>query len=364
MCENGSIMYDIAIVGAGPAGTTVARLLESRYKILLIERRPLPDLSDNFSALKCCGGLLAPDAQMMLSKLGLGLPKSVLEDPQLFVVKSIDLQQGLERYYQRHYINMSRNKFDSWLLSLVPPLVDVRTGSRLLTFDAENKYFKLTIVHNKRTSVEKARILIGADGAGSKIRRRFSPSIPNPKKYLAIQEWVERRNDFPYFTSIFDQRITDFYCWTIPKGDYLIIGAALTPGKPALKKFELLKTKLKNIGMDIGKTVYREGTFIYRPIRQNQLFTGRKGIALLGEAAGWISPSSAEGISYAFKSALMLADSLAGSIDGFESRYQEKAEKLKRSIFLKNLKSKVIFNPTLRKMIMRWGIQSISVRRS
>ena len=49
-------------------------------------------------------GASGPDAQMMLSKMGLGLPKSVLEDPQLFVVKSIDLRQGLERYYQRHYI--------------------------------------------------------------------------------------------------------------------------------------------------------------------------------------------------------------------------------------------------------------------
>jgi flavin-dependent dehydrogenase len=95
-------MYDIAIIGAGPAGATLARLIGDQYKVLLIEKRRLPDQSEGFSAIKCCGGLLAPDAQMMLSKLGLGLPKSVLEDPQLFVVKSIDLRQGLERYYQRH----------------------------------------------------------------------------------------------------------------------------------------------------------------------------------------------------------------------------------------------------------------------
>jgi hypothetical protein len=121
-------MYDVAIIGAGPAGATLARLIGNQYKVLLIEKRRLPDQSDGFSAIKCCGGLLAPDAQMMLSKLGLGLPKSVLEDPQLFVVKSMDLRQGLERYYQRHYINMNRKKFDSWLLSLVPPGVDIRTN--------------------------------------------------------------------------------------------------------------------------------------------------------------------------------------------------------------------------------------------
>ena len=90
-------MYDVAITGGGPAGATLARLIGDRYKVLLVEPRRLADAPAGFAALKCCGGLLAPDAQMMLSKLGLGLPKGVLEDPQLFVVKAIDMPQGLKR---------------------------------------------------------------------------------------------------------------------------------------------------------------------------------------------------------------------------------------------------------------------------
>jgi len=355
-------MYDVAIIGAGPAGTTLARLIGNQYKVLLIEKRRLPDRSDKFSAIKCCGGLLAPDAQMMLSKLGLGLPKSVLEDPQLFVVKSIDLRQGLERYYQRHYINMNRKKFDSWLLSLVPPCVEIRTNCRLKAYASENGYFKITFVHEKRNFVEKAKILIGADGAKSKIRARSSSRQLDPQKYVAIQEWVERKNDFPYFTSIFDRSITDYYCWTIPKGDHLLVGAALPPKENPVEKFSHLKKKLGAHGMNFGKTVYREGTLILRPVKQKQLFTGKKGIALLGEAAGWISPSSAEGLSYAFRSALMLADALRGSPAGFEKRYHEKTGRLRKNIFLKNLKSIVIFNPVLRKIIMRTGLQSIKVR--
>ena len=96
-------------------------------------------------------------------------------------------------------------------------------------------------------------------------------------------------------------------------------------------------------------------------MKQNQLFTAKKGVALLGEAAGWISPSSAEGLSYAFRSALMLADALQKSPDGFETRYHEKTAQLRRNIFLKNLKSYVIFNPFLRKMVMKSGLQSIQI---
>lgn len=33
-------MYDIAIVGAGPAGATLARLVGGKFKTLLIDKRP------------------------------------------------------------------------------------------------------------------------------------------------------------------------------------------------------------------------------------------------------------------------------------------------------------------------------------
>ena len=97
-------MYDVAIIGAGPAGSTLARLLAGRFKVLLVDKRQLITATVSNSSKKCCGGLLAPDAQGMLSKMGLGLPKRVLMDPQLFVVRAIDVQQKKERYYQRYYI--------------------------------------------------------------------------------------------------------------------------------------------------------------------------------------------------------------------------------------------------------------------
>ena len=354
-------MYDIAIIGAGPAGATLARLIGDNFKVLLVDKRQLSEWPERFSSTKCCGGLLAPDAQRMLSKLGLGLPKNVLEDPQLFVVKAVDMEQGLERYYQRHYMNMNRQKFDRWLLSLVPSGVEIRTNCRLKSYASEDSFFKLTFVQDRKTHVEKTRILVGADGATSKVRLQSSSRMPFPTRYFAIQEWVEGDKNFPYFTSLFDRGITDYYCWTIPKGDYLIIGAALHPKQKASEKFNLLKSKLKRQGFEFGKTLWREGAFILRPVKTKQVSTGNKGVALLGEAAGWISPSSAEGISYAFKSALFLAEALRTTPDGFEKRYYEKTKEMRRNIFVKNLKSHFIFNPTLRKTVMRSNLQSMQM---
>ncbi|MBN1362408.1 MAG: FAD-binding protein [Sedimentisphaerales bacterium] len=348
------------IVGAGPAGATLARLIGRRYRVLLVDKRPFDTSPAHPGAGKCCGGLLAPDAQRMLSTLGLGLPKDVLEEPQLFVVKAVDLRQGLERYYQRHYINMDRQKFDAWLLSLVPAGVEVRTNCRLVSWTREREGFALTLMHGNRSQSAHARLLVGADGANSRVRRQLFPQKPLPLRYIAIQEWVERDHDLPYFTSLFDREITDYYGWTIPKADHLLIGAALHPGRQAVARFALLKERLRRYGFTCGRTVRRESAFIVRPTARD-VRTGANGIALLGEAAGWISPSSAEGFSYAFRSALALAEALHETPSGFERRYHEKTRRLWGNILLKSWKSRVMFNPALRRAIMKSGLESVRI---
>lgn len=88
-------MYDIAIIGAGPAGAKLARLIGNQYKVLLLDRRDLAAPPQPGAFTKCCGGLLAPDAQKVLARFGLGVPGQVMTGPQLFVVRTIDLKQSL-----------------------------------------------------------------------------------------------------------------------------------------------------------------------------------------------------------------------------------------------------------------------------
>lgn len=108
------MQYDAAIIGAGPAGATFARRLAQQspeLKILLLD-------AQDEGHKKPCGGLLAPDAQKTLAHFDLVLPKSVLADPQIFAVETMDLRTRRVRYYQRYYLNMDRYAFDRWLVSL------------------------------------------------------------------------------------------------------------------------------------------------------------------------------------------------------------------------------------------------------
>ena len=348
--------YDLAIIGAGPAGATLARLVGEKYKVLLIDRRDLVSPKQGLFE-KCCGGLIAPDAQKMLAKLSLGVPKEVLTGPQLFAVRTLDLRNKLERYYQRHYINISREKFDRWLVSAIPPSVDFRQGLFRLYSQEQGKLQVHFSSQGKEHSAW-CKYLVGADGACSTLRRQVAPEL-RPRAYVAIQEWFQCQNPQPYFSAIFDPEISEFYSWTIPKENRLIVGAALDPEDNPAAKFSLLLEKLKSRGFDLGGSVKKNGAFILRP-RQSELFVGRGNIAFIGEAAGWISPTSAEGLSYAFESAVALAESLKRE-PKVVREYRKKSGKLKSKLFLKHLKAPFMYNSVLRKAVMNSGLLSIEI---
>lgn len=352
-------MYDIVIVGSGPAGSNLARLIGDKYKVLLIDKRDMENENPNNLVNKCCGGLLAPDAQKMIVKLGLGIPKDILVDPQLFAVRTIDLTNNLERLYQRFYLNMDRDKFDRWLVSILPAEVERKFNSSFKNFVEIPDGYEVRYIYNRKEISAKTRVIIGADGALSRVRNCISKDINIPERYISIQEWFECPYKIPYFTAIFDEEISDFYSWIIPKENYLLLGSALRPKANTREKYGILKSKLIQLGFNFDNKIKTEGAYIYRPKKVSQFYVGRDGIALVGEAAGAISPSSAEGISYALKSSLYLAQSLEEGIDGFLDRYKRKVKGIKLNLLIKNLKSPAMYNPYLRQLAMKSGLQSI-----
>lgn len=347
-------MYDIIIAGLGPAGAVLAAALDKRFSVLCIDKK-----KKEGGFMKPCGGLLAPDAQKALTKLGLNLPKNVLVDPQIFSVRTIDMDNRLIRSYQRMYINLDRHKFDLWLMSEIPQSITIEQGSVTSVSKTDSGY-KVAYISDGEEKTAQCRYLIGADGAKSNIRHFIAPNF-KCRSYMAVQQWFKEENPNPFYSCVFDSKITDCYSWTVSKDGYFIFGGAY-PRKNSRALFEKQKRSLSELGMKFGKPVKTEACLVLRPTGMNSFCCGRDNVFLVGEAAGFISPSSLEGISSAVISGITLAKVLNSGVKNPLSVYTRSVRSLRTKLWAKVFKCPFMYTPAIRRMVMKSRIMSIEVK--
>jgi flavin-dependent dehydrogenase len=252
---------------------------------------------------------------------------------------------------ERNFWNISRLEFDNWLLH---SLTDTKFYplTTLKNYSVNKKEIEIVIKNGEANRKIKAKYLIGADGANSTVRNILtSESLqPNIRKYTTKQIFVRGElKDWNYTKFIYDNEITDFYSWVIPKGRYILLGSALEPDT-ANEKFKLFLDRLKkkeNIG---GVTVKKEAAMITRISSEKDIFLGSSRIAMVGESAGLISPSTGEGISFAMRSGYNCAHVINNNFDdGIKEKYKKACKPLISEIKGKIQKSEILSKQLTRK---------------
>lgn len=352
-------MKTIAIIGAGPAGSNLARLIDtSKYNVILID-------GSKKKGEKVCGGLLSPDAQDLLAKYDISLPKDVLVSPQLFSVRTIDL--GIEdvQYYRRSYMNVNREKFDKFLLSMVPEKVTILEAVCKKVARRE-KGFLLQVRTEEGTECIACDYVVGAEGANSIVRRDL---FPNHKiqRYTSIQQWFPKSSENPFYSCIFDNDTSPSCSWIFFKDEYMVFGGAFTP-ENCREAFEEQKRKLIERGIvakhQFDHPVRTEACMVARPHFLHGIYRGNDGAFLIGEAAGFISPSSLEGISFALSSGEGLAEAFDHGVEkeGILHYYKRKTDKLCLKVKAKCVKRPFMYNKVLRALILKSGVGAIQIK--
>jgi len=336
--------WDVVIVGAGAAGCAAAMHLPAGAGALMVDRA---DPADG----RCCGGLLNPDAQHAVARHGLRLPREVRVRPEPAGVHVIDLEAGIEQTYRRAYWNLDRARFDRWLLGQARHRAAFRPHTRLLGLRREAGGVTVRLVGPEGETTVRAGRIIGADGAGSRLRRLAFPLHPAPAVMTAIQVRLPAERHFDRHEVLFDGRLTDFYAWAIPKAEAVFVGAAFGQPRGARHRFDRVLDHFRDrLGLG-GEVLTRSARRLTRPGHASHLLHGSDRILLAGEAAGLVSPSSGEGLSFALESGA--AAGAAVALDDPAEAYRQAFRPLARKVRRKFLKARAIFTPWLRRWALR-----------
>jgi len=120
----------------------------------------------------------------------------------------------------------------------------------------------------------------------------------------------------------------------------------------------MLIRAVRNKKYEIGELIRINACYLLRP-RLRDIKLGKCGTALIGEAAGFICPSSSEGLSYAYRSASALAKALDKNDFYWQRRYRHNTNKLKANICIKIFKSIFMYNHIIRNLIFKLKIGSL-----
>lgn len=298
--------YDTIVVGSGPAGVMAALHAAERGPVLLVEAMKLP-------RDKSCGGMLNEYAQEFLSEYGT-IPNAMKLAPNWVNFRYNDWDRGIRKPTELRFANVDRRAFDEWLISLLPRNVTVVGSVSLTGFEQRATGLSCALKNGESTRDVTCENLIGCDGPRSTVRRALG--IGSVSTYVTLQDFCRIEGPIePYFDCIYLRGIGDSfgYAYVVPKGDVAIVGSVFYPKtKRPREKHEQVMSVLR-AALPLGESTKREAWVALSVRDKDDIVQGRGRVLLAGEAGGFMSPTSGEGISYALNTGRLAGRAVAAS---------------------------------------------------
>ena len=277
---------DVMIIGAGPAGSVCGYLLKKAgVDCLLVDRATFP-------REKLCGGGLTPAAWMLLERLipGIRYEYNSLHRIKLSIegIRSCEFDTAIEMRI------VKRRDFDNTLLEAYKAVGGNFLHNGFLCYEESADGLVVTLKSGEQIS---CRYMVGADGSTSSVRRQLTGRRDNG--ILIMEQFVEKSPENAIEVILSRQYGANGYFYRFPNSEFDAIGYGdMLSTKPdkfrnILKQKGIPETKLR------GCHVYLKNDY---PINDH--------IILIGDAGGFASRTTSEGIKPAFISARNAAEAI------------------------------------------------------
>jgi len=331
-------MFRVIVIGAGPAGSTLASLLSNEgIDVVLFEKERMP-------GVKPCAGLFPLEIEKYLS---FSIQPTVLRRLNGLILK--DGNSSIEVNFTGKPIALTRREvFDSFLLKRAQSCgARVYTGEEVIGIDGRR-------VYTKNREVE-GDIICFADGSASLIKK-LGIIKEKGKVMKTISGYINNIRMPPYGILDFSflEKNEIGYFWCFPGEDWASVGfgSQLRSGERlenTLKRFlKLYKMPLPENKVFYAYSVFNTSLPIFPP-----------GIIGIGDAINLSSPSTGGGIFQAVKSAFLAFKAIinAKSIHEVHILYRKYLMKhMFPNLFLDQILGKIFYSSSYKIPLLKVGV--------
>ena len=307
------VRYDVAVIGAGPAGSVAAiHLARGGAKVLLLDRASFP-------RDKPCGGGLTLRAVRQLPV-----------DPTPVVEHEVDrmaFRLGWHSHFERRgkrgpFVLMTQRRLlDHYLAEqAVAAGVAFRDGAKVEVGDG-------SVLEVGGEQIE-ATVVVGADGANGTTAKALG--LGGPITYGVAFEgnapFEERYRGLAYIEL---GTIPGGYGWVFPKGDHVNVGVGGWEAEgPKLREHLAELCRRHEVDADSLENVRGHRL----PLRRPGFVPARGRAILVGDAAGLVDPLTGDGMYEAFVSARLASEATLDVLEGRAETVEAYTERLSAAL--------------------------------
>ena len=294
-------IFDVAIVGGGPAGSSCAAFCaRGGLRTLVLER-------EKFPREKVCGDCLNPSCWPVLQRLSLAqrvrdLPHYKLDSVEFIAIGGrnviVDLPTGDDCE-----LSVKRSLFDALLLKHARELGAHVREETTVTALAHDENWKIETAGGENFS---ARILIGADGRNSTVARLCN-LLPRPaRERVALQAHIALPQNFGRRVVL--QFLPEGYSGQAPVNE-TELNLCLVGTPPTI-------SRLRKWAEGHFEITANQSWRTITPLTRSPVPCAHENVLFIGDAARVVEPFTGEGIYYAMQSGELAAIAISKIMRG------------------------------------------------
>lgn len=380
---------EVIVVGAGPAGSTVATYLaRAGVDVLLLEKTGFP-------REKVCGDGLTPRGVKQLIDLGIDTSREAgwMHNRGLRIFTGelmLELDWPDLTSYPPYGVSRTRHDFDELLAETA-----VEAGARLLERTTvtgaitDERTGRVVGVEAKRGPERKpvsyrAPLVLACDGVSARLALSvgIEKNDSRPMGVAVRRYYRSPRHDEAYIEGHLelwdrsdprDPKLLPGYGWAFPLGDGTVnVGLGMLSTSKSFRNIDYRKLLHSWLASTPEEWGYREENAVGRiggagiPMGFNRTPHYRNGLLLLGDAGGMVSPFNGEGIAAAMESARVAAEHVVQALARPEGASRERvlhgyprvmADRMGGYYRLGNLFAKAIGHPKVMRAATKYGLR-------